>query len=146
MIGVLNVPINHRKAVGMALLPSSPSDPATHLPELPPVVQALLGRFLALILAWVSSLAYQALLVQCASHPLVRLARLYDPAAVVAACSDYYHRAGPGTPPTFAVRILVRAEIVRTWADSCSDRELEWHLVSNLLVRWYVGCPCSAPP
>jgi Transposase domain (DUF772) len=141
MIGVLNVPINHRKAVGMAILPSSTSDPATHLPELPPVVQVLLGRFLALILAWVSALVYQALLVQCASHPLVRLARLYDPSAVVAACSDYYHRAGPGTPPTFAVRILVRAEIVRAWADSCSDRELEWHLASNLLVRWYLGLP-----
>jgi hypothetical protein len=35
----------------------------------------------------------------------------------------------------------VRAEIVRAWADSCSDPELEWHLGSNLLVRWYVGLP-----
>ncbi len=141
MIGVLNVPITHRKAVGMPILPSRTRAPFTTLPDLPPVVQALLHRFLALILAWVSALVYQALLVQCATHPLVRLARLYDPAAVVAACSDYYHRAGPGTPPTFAVRILVRAEIVRAWADSCSDRELEFHLASNLLVRWFVGLP-----
>ena len=37
--------------------------------------------------------------------------------------------------------ILVRAEIVRAWADSCSDPELEFHLVTNLLVRWYVGLP-----
>jgi hypothetical protein len=104
-------------------------------------VQPLLHRFLALILSWVSALVYQALLVQCARHPLVRLARLYDPAAVVTTCSGYYHQTGPGTPPTFAVRILVRAESVRAWADSCSDRELEWHLASNLLVRWYVGLP-----
>src|SRR3712207_2300383 len=107
-------------------------DPFTNLPELPPVVQALLGRFLALILAWVSALVYQALLTQCARHPLVRLAQLYDPSAVIAACSAYYHGAGPGAPPTFTIRTLVRAEIVRAWADSCSDPELEWHLGSNL--------------
>lgn len=140
-MGVLDVPINHRKAVGMAIVAFPSSDPATTLPELPPVVQAVLHRFLALILTWISALVYQALLVQCATHPLVRLARLYNPAAVVAACSAYYHQAGPGAPPTFAVRILVRAEIVRAWADSCSDPELEFHLATNLLVRWYVGLP-----
>ena len=88
MIGVLNVLINHRKAVGMAILTFPASDPAAKLPDLPPVVQAVLRRFLALILAWISALVYQALLGQCAHHPLVRLARLYDPAAVVTACSD----------------------------------------------------------
>src|SRR5919199_7027315 len=132
MIGGLNVPINHRKAVVMSILPSATSDPFTTLPDLPPVVQALLQRFLALILTWISALVYQALLVQCARHPLVRLARLYDPAAVIATCGDYYHRAGPGTPPTFSVPILVRAEIVRAWADSCSDPDLEFHLATNL--------------
>jgi hypothetical protein len=125
----------------MPILPSSTSDPCPPLPDLPPAVQALLSRFLALILAWVSGLVYQALLVQCAQHPLTRLARLYNPAAVVAACRDYYHHAGPGAPPTFAVHTLVRAEIVRAWADSCSDPELEFHLATNLLVRWYVGLP-----
>ncbi len=125
----------------MAILSGPHHDSFPHVPDLPPVAQAVLGRFLALILAWVSALVYQALLVQCGRHPLVRLARLYDPAAVVAACSAYYHHLGPGTPPTFSVRILVHAEIVRAWADSCSDRELEWHLASNLLVRWYVGLP-----
>ncbi|MDQ5851473.1 MAG: hypothetical protein M3380_05250, partial [Chloroflexota bacterium] len=111
----------------MPILPSQASDPSTTLPDLPPIVQALLARFLVLILTWVSALVYQALLVQCATHPLVRLARLYDPAAVVTACQDYYHHTDPGAPPTFAVRILVRAEIVRAWADSCSDPELEFH-------------------
>ncbi len=125
----------------MPILPAPASDPSTTLPDLPPVVQALVQRFLALILAWVSALVYQALLVQCATHPLVRLARLYNPAAVVAACRDYYHHTGPGAPPTFAVHTLVRAEIVRAWAASCSDPELEWQLATNLLVRWYVGLP-----
>ncbi len=80
-------------------------------------------------------------LVRSLHAPLVRLARLYDPAAVIAMCGDYYHRAGPGTPPTFSVPILVRAEIVRAWADSCSDPDLEFHLATNLLVRWFVGLP-----
>jgi hypothetical protein len=125
----------------MSILPSTPPDPFTTLPDLPLAVQALLSRFLALILAWVSALVYQALLVHCARHPLVRIARRYDPAAVIAACSDYYHRVGPGAPPLFSVRTLVRAEIVRAWADSCSDPDLEVHLATNLLVRWYVGFP-----
>ena len=96
MIGVLNVPISHRKAVAMAILADPMSDPCTTLPALPPGVQTLLHRFLALILTWVSALVYQALLVQCAAHPLVRLARLYDPSAVVTACRDYYHHASAG--------------------------------------------------
>jgi hypothetical protein len=40
---------------------------------------------------------------------------------------------------------LVRAEIVRAWADSCSDPALECHLASNLVVRWYVGLPLLGP-
>ena len=141
MIGVLDVPFSHRKAVAVSILSSPASDPHTKLPDLPPVVQALLQRFLALILTWISALVYQAVLLHCARHPLVRLAHFYDPSAVVTVCSDYYHPSGPGTPPTFSVRTLVLAELVRAWADSCSDRDLEWHLACNLLVRWYVGLP-----
>jgi hypothetical protein len=39
----------------------------------------------------------------------------------------------------------VRAEIVRAWAASCSDPQLEWLLATNLLVRWYVGLPLLGP-
>src|SRR3712207_7939594 len=141
MLGISYVTLTHGKAIGMAILPAAGQDPFTRLPDLPPMVQTVLQHFLALILAWVSALVYQALLAHCARHPLIRLAQLYDPAAVIATCSHYYHQAGPGAPPTFAVRTLVRAEIVRAWADSCSDPELEWHLASNLLVRWFVGLP-----
>ena len=115
------------------------------LPDVPPLVQYLLLHFLAPILAWLSDHVYQVLLVRCAAHPLVRLAHLYDPSAVVAACRGYYHRDGPGRPPTYTVSTLVRAEIVRAWADSCSDPQLEWHLASNLIVRWYVGLPLLGP-
>jgi hypothetical protein len=41
--------------------------------------------------------------------------------------------------------MFVRAEIVRAWAASCSDPELEWLLATNLLVRWYVGLPLLGP-
>src|SRR5688572_12230564 len=101
----------------MSILPFPTSDPSTQLPDLPPPVQLLLQRFLALILTWVSALVYRIVLVQCSSHPLVRIAQLYDPSAVVRACSSYYHADGPGTSPTFSVRTLVLAELVRSWAD-----------------------------
>ena len=129
----------------MPILPLPISDESDCLPDVPPLVQYLLLQFLTPILAWLSDRVYQALLRRCRAHPLVRLAHRYDPAAVVTACSDYYHRDGPGRPPTYTVRTLVHAEIVRAWADSCSDPELEWHLATNLLVRWYVGLPLLGP-
>ncbi len=129
----------------MAIVALPVSDDSPALPDVPPLVQYFLLAFLTPILAWLSDRVYQALLVRCAAHPLVRLAHLYDPSAVVATCSAYYHRDGPGRPPTYTVNTLVRAEIVRAWADSCSDPELEWHLASNLVVRWYVGLPVLGP-
>jgi hypothetical protein len=114
------------------------------LPDLPPLTQYLIGCFLTPILAWVETMLLRIVLTRCPEHPLVQLAQWYDPAAVVSACAAYYHRTGPGSPPTFTVEMLVRAEIVRAWAFSCSDRDLEWHLVSNLVVRWFVGLPLLA--
>jgi hypothetical protein len=112
------------------------------LPDVPPFVQVLIGAFLAPILAWVETLVLRRMLRHCADHPLVLLARWYDPAPVVAACAAYRHPEGtPGAPPTFTLEHLVRAEIVRAWADSCSDPELEFHLATNLLLRWFVGLP-----
>ncbi len=129
----------------MAILAFPVADDSPSLPDVPPLVQYLLLSFLTPILAWLSDRVYQALLVRWGTHPLVRLAHLYDPAPVVAACSGYYHQQGPGRPPTYTLNTLVRAEIVRAWADSCSDPELEWHLATNLLVRWYVGLPLLGP-
>ncbi len=76
-----------------------------------------------------------------AQHPRILLAHGYDPAPVVAACAAYYHQGGPGTHPTYPVDQRVRAEMVRAWADSCSDPALEWLLATNLIARWFVGLP-----
>ncbi len=132
----------------MPIVPSTLRAGTRDLPVVPPLAQYLIGYFLGPILAWVDMALMRRVLTRCTDHPLVQLAQLYDPAAVVAACAAYYHADGTkGTPPTFSVDLLVRAEIVRTWADSCSDRDLEWHLTTNLLVRWFVGLPllASAP-
>ena len=57
-----------------------------------------------------------------------------------------YHAPGTkGATPTYTIEQLVRAEIVRAWAASCSDPELEWLLATNLLVRWFVGLPLLGP-
>lgn len=119
----------------------------THdLPDVPPLVQYLIGAFLDPILAWLTTLVYRPLLRRCTDHPLVLLAQWYDPAPVVAACAGFHHAAAsPGRPPTFTIEQFVRAEIVRAWADSCSDPALEELLSTNLLVRWFVGLPLTQP-
>src|SRR6266542_924275 len=116
------------------------------LPDVPPLVQYLIGCFLEPILAWFSTLVYGPLLLRCADHPLVLLAQWYDPSTVVAACASFHHPAtAPGRPPTFTIDQFVRAEIVRAWADTCSDPALEELLSTNLLVRWFVGLPLAPP-
>ena len=116
------------------------------LPALPPLALWLLGAFLQPILTWVETLLLRSVLARCAEHPLLQIAQTYDPAAVVAACAAYHHPPGTkGAPPSFSIEQLVRAEIVRAWANSCSDPELEWLLASNLLVRHFVGLSLLAP-
>jgi hypothetical protein len=110
------------------------------------LVQYLIGAFLEPILTWLSTLVYRPLLQRCADHPLVLLAQSYDPTPVLAACASFHHSAGtPGRPPTFSIEQFVRAEIVRAWAESCSDPALEELLSTNLLVRWFVGMPLIQP-
>ncbi len=130
----------------MAILPPVLRAGSRELPDVPLIVQWLIGEFLTPILAWLETLVYRPLLRRCAEHPLVLLAQWYDPAAVVAACAGFHHAAGtPGRPPEFTIAQFVRAEIVRAWADRCSDPALEEVLASNLLVRWFVGLPLTQP-
>lgn len=130
----------------MHSIPRATAGAPSDLPLLPPLALFLLGSFLQPILTWISAQLMHSVLARCATHPLVRIAQSYDPAAVVAACAAYYHSAGTkGVPPTFTVDQLVRAEIVRAWADSCGDPELEWLLATNLLVRWFVGLALLGP-
>jgi hypothetical protein len=105
-----------------------------------------MGMFLPAIMTWLATLVYRHVLARCADHPLVQIARCYDPSAVVAACAGYHHAPGtPGAPPTFTIEQFVRCEIVRAWADSCSDPALETLLATNLLVRWFVDLPLLGP-
>jgi hypothetical protein len=127
-------------------IPSTLQAGTPDLPDVPPVALAVLGMFLAPILAWLSDHLYRLVLTRCTTHPLIRLAALYDFAPVVAACQAYYHASGTkGTSPTYTIDQLVRAEFVRAWADSCSDPELEWLLASNLIARWFVDLPLLGP-
>jgi hypothetical protein len=124
----------------MPLLPSTPRAATPDLPFLPPLARFVIASFFHPILAWVETLLLRRVLFRCFDHPLVQLALLYDPAPVVALCADYYHAPGTkGAPPTFSVELLLRAEIVRAYSHSCSDRQLECLLLSNLLVRFFVG-------
>src|SRR5215510_11102450 len=126
MIWVLN-PITTSGGGMLRSIPPTLPAGTPDLPALPPLVQYLVLRFLPAILAWVERCIVRHLLQRFAEHPLVQIARYYDLAPVITACACYYHQEGPGAHPTFSVDRLVRAELVRAWADSCSDRDLEWH-------------------
>jgi hypothetical protein len=130
----------------MPILPPTLRGRTLDLPDVPPLIQSIIGHFLAPILAWLSLLVYRPLLHRCKDHPLVLLNQWYDPAAVVRACATFHHAPGtPGRPPDFTIEQFVRSEIVRAWAESCSDRDLEALLATNLLVRWFVGLPLTQP-
>lgn len=129
-----------------SILPCTLRASTRDLPDVPPLVQYLIGAFLEPILAWLSTLVYRLALTRCAQHPLVRLLPLYDFAPVVAACASYYHAPGTkGATPTYTIEHLVRAEFVRAWAASCSDPDLECLLASDLLARAFVGLPLVGP-
>lgn len=130
----------------MAILPPTLRAATCDLPDVPPVIQFLIAQFLAPILTWLQALVYRPLLHRCVEHPLVLLNQFYDPAPVVASCQGFHHAPStPGRPPTFSIELFVRCEIVRAWADSCSDPALEELLSTNLLVRWFVGLPLAQP-
>ena len=130
----------------MAILPqAAPADEPLPFPPAPAYLQPLLLGWLGPLLTWLTQHLYHLVVRRCPTHPLVRLAAAYDPAAVVAACTAYYHTTGPGAPPTYTVAQLVRAEMVRVWAGSCSDPALERLLLTDLVARWFVGLPLLGP-
>ncbi len=112
---------------------------------MPRYLRPALLLWLAPLLAWVETTLYAAVSHRCPAHPLVPLAARHDLTAVVRQCASYYHSTGPGTCPTYSVDTLVRAEVVRRWAGSCSDPALERLLVSDLLARAFCGLPLLGP-
>ena len=126
----------------MAIVPSIPFADIPAFPDVPPLVLALVGDHLASVMEWCTARVYGPMFQRCADHPLVALNQWYDPSAVVDACAGFHHAPGtPGKPPDFTIEQLVRAECVRAWAGTCSDRELEHLLSTDFLVRWFVGLP-----
>jgi hypothetical protein len=124
----------------LRILPPTLRAGTPDLPDLPLLARFIIAQFFQPLLAWLETLLLQSVLLRCREHPLVQLALHYDPAPLVAACADYYHESGTkGATPTYSIELLVRAEIVRAYAQNCSDRDLECHLTSNLLVRFFVG-------
>lgn len=146
MIRVSKPTKSQQRRLGVPIVPPVLRAATRDLPDVPPFVQYQLGAFLSPILDWLETLVYRPLLRRCAEHPLVLLNQFYDPSSVVVACAGFHHAPGtPGAPPTFSIEQFVRCEIVRAWADSCSDPALEELLSANLLVRWFVGLPLSQP-
>ncbi|MBX0331362.1 transposase [Oscillochloris sp. ZM17-4] len=126
----------------MAIVPPLPYADTPDLPDLPPLALWVLGEHLEPILAWVAGRVMRPMFQRCADHPLVALHAWYDPADAVAACAGFHHPEGtPGKPPDYTIAQLVRMEIVRSWAGSCSERALEQLLSTDFLVRWFVGLP-----
>lgn len=129
----------------MAILPD-PSTADDDLPPLPPLLLALLIPWWTILITWLTALVERRLLARCRTHPLVRLAAVFDCDPVVQACAAFHHHAGPGAPVQFPVRLLVRAELLRAWYGALSDRQLEHRLTTDVLARWFVGLPLLAPP
>jgi hypothetical protein len=126
----------------MSIVPPLPYADTPDLPDLPPLALWVLGAHLESILAWFTGRVLRPMFARCADHPLVALRAWYDPAAAVAACAGFHHPAGtPGRPPDFTIEQFVRAELVRSWDASCSERDLEQRLSTDFLVRWFVGLP-----
>lgn len=129
-----------------SIAPKFPLDESVPLPGVPLPVLLLLAGWLAPILAWAQGWLWQQVLARNRDHPLVHLEQSgYRPDGVVARCADYYHQAGRGAPPTSSVEQLVRCELVRVWAESCSDPALERLLTNDLVARWYVGLALWQP-
>jgi len=95
-----------------------------------------------ILLAWAQELYLADALAHASGHLLVRLKDLLDFTPIEAACAHYRHQQGAGCPPTYAVGLLVRATLVG-WLYGLSLRQLEERLHSDLVARWFVGCPAG---
>ena len=56
--------------MALSIVPPTPRALTRDLPNVPPLVQYVLGVFLEPILAWLGAQVYRAVLSRCATHPL----------------------------------------------------------------------------
>ncbi len=80
------------------------------------------------------------LLKRCHNHLLVKLARHLDFGPIEKACASYRHDGGPGTQSFYPVALLARCLLIG-YLYGLSLRQLEQHLHSDMLARWFVGLP-----
>ncbi len=111
------------------------------MPILPHILLPFLTLYWAILAEFFSACFYTSLLARCQTHLLVRLADHLDFEPLETACARYTHQSGAGTPATYPIPVLVRALLVKVLYD-LSLRALEERLLTDLLVRWFVGLPC----
>lgn len=105
---------------------------------IPHFALGILAQYLPALLDWFSARIYAELLRKADDHLLVRVKALLDLAPMEAACAAYHHDGGRGAHPTHTVPRLVRALLVQQlyhW----SQRETEFQIRYNLVVKWFVG-------
>jgi hypothetical protein len=110
------------------------------MPILPQTLLPVILLYWAVLAELFSACFYASLLARCPNHLLVQLAEQLDFAPLETVCAAYQHQTGAGTAPTYPVAMLGRALLVKALY-ALSYRELEQRLLTDLLVRWFVGLP-----
>jgi transposase len=105
---------------------------------MPAIVITLFAAYQAQLLDWFSEWAYRRLLERNQEDLLVCIKPNVDLTPVIAACQGYHKNNGQGSPVEHSVEQLVPAILVM-WLFDWSDRQLEWHIRYNLVVKWFVG-------
>ena len=110
------------------------------MPILPHILLPFVTLYWAILAEFFSTYFYASVLARCQTHLLVRLADHLDFTPLDKACAAYQHQTGAGTCATYPVAVLVRALLVKALY-SLSFRDLEQRLLTDLVVRWFVGLP-----
>jgi len=110
------------------------------MPILPQILLPILLFYWTILAEFFSACFYASLLARCQTHLLVQLADQLDFTPLDTVCAAYQHQTGAGTCATYPVAVLVRALLVKVLY-SLSFREMEQRLLTDLIVRWFVGLP-----
>jgi hypothetical protein len=112
--------------------------PKTPMPILPQFLPAILVCYWSILLDLFSVYLYKVLLERCHNHLLVKLEKYLNLSEVEKKCAGFRHQGGAGAPASYPIGVLVRCVLVM-YLEGLSLRELEQRLLSDLLVRWFVG-------
>lgn len=110
------------------------------MPILPQILLTFVALYWAILAEFFSAYFYASVLARCQKHLLIQLAEYLDFTPLETACAPYQRQNGAGTCATYPVAVLVRTLLVKALY-SLSFRELEQRLLTDLVVRWFVGLP-----